>query len=366
KESKKEKMLKVKVYADHMSQPSHAILIFCKVNGIEFDEIKVEISKRQQLSPKFAAINPFKKLPAIVNGRFKLFESHAILIYLASAFLGIADHCVRYLVVTSASLKLNGKSSSFQDVWCGPGIGLASDHASASVDCVVARKNASSRRNLDAPLLFLNSMTVLDCLIDQRLYIGLPDAKQRVQVFGVHSSGKQLAEDVDFEKLVFRTVGFSGADIRNLVNEAAIMMVRKGHSKISQQDIVDVLDKQLLEGEKNRFFRANTKQTILISKIKHSFALVALMEFHYQLGGACGYAKTEYNICFFIFFKACDTTARTHRFATSGRSETVRATLDAVEEVIEERDLDPLFSERYTLFWIMLLLSKLAFSYYVE
>ncbi|CAK9314663.1 unnamed protein product [Citrullus colocynthis] len=84
--------------------------------------------------------------------------------------------------------------------------------------------------------------------IDRRLYIGLPDAKQRVQIFGVHSAGKQLAEDVDFGKLVFRTVGFSGADIRNLVNEAAIMSVRKGHSRINQQDIVDVLDKQLLEG----------------------------------------------------------------------------------------------------------------------
>ncbi|XP_021299489.1 ATP-dependent zinc metalloprotease FTSH 12, chloroplastic [Herrania umbratica] len=84
--------------------------------------------------------------------------------------------------------------------------------------------------------------------IDRRLYIGLPDAKQRVQIFGVHSVGKQLAEDVNFEKLVFRTVGFSGADIRNLVNEAAIMSVRKGHSKIFQQDIIDVLDKQLLEG----------------------------------------------------------------------------------------------------------------------
>ncbi|XP_020965324.1 glutathione S-transferase T1-like [Arachis ipaensis] len=57
-----------------MSQPSRAVLIFCKVNGIEFDEIRVEISKRQQLSPEFAAINPFKKLPAIVDGRFKLFE----------------------------------------------------------------------------------------------------------------------------------------------------------------------------------------------------------------------------------------------------------------------------------------------------
>ncbi|XLR22370.1 hypothetical protein S83_050270, partial [Arachis hypogaea] len=137
-------MLKVKVYADRMFQPSRAVLIFC---------------------------------------------NHAILIYLASAFPGIADHWL--------------------DVWCGPGIELASDHASTSVDCVVARKNASSRRNLDAverathreePLLFLNSMTVLDCLIDQRLYIDLPDAKQRVQIFGVHSSGKQLAEDVDFEK----------------------------------------------------------------------------------------------------------------------------------------------------------------------
>lgn len=84
--------------------------------------------------------------------------------------------------------------------------------------------------------------------IDRRLYIGLPDAKQRVQIFGVHSAGKQLAEDVDFGKLVFRTVGFSGADIRNLVNEAAIMSVRKGRSKIYQEDIVDVLDKQLLEG----------------------------------------------------------------------------------------------------------------------
>ncbi|WVZ02707.1 hypothetical protein V8G54_023513 [Vigna mungo] len=104
--------------------------------------------------------------------------------------------------------------------------------------------------------------------IDRRLYIGLPDAKQRIQIFGVHSSGKQLSEDVNFEEnvrlfiffglnvvalsvsqqLVFRTVGFSGADIRNLVNESAIMSVRKGHSKIFQQDIIDVLDKQLLEG----------------------------------------------------------------------------------------------------------------------
>ncbi|XP_073149013.1 ATP-dependent zinc metalloprotease FTSH 12, chloroplastic [Henckelia pumila] len=84
--------------------------------------------------------------------------------------------------------------------------------------------------------------------IDRRVYIGLPDAKQRVQIFGVHSTGKELSEDVDFEKVVFRTVGYSGAAIRDLINQAGIMSVRKGHSKIYQQDIIDVLDKQLLEG----------------------------------------------------------------------------------------------------------------------
>ncbi|XP_054808450.1 glutathione S-transferase T1-like [Prosopis cineraria] len=84
--------MSLKVYADRMSQPSRAVLIFCKVNGIEFEEIKVELSKRQQLSPEFKAINPLKKVPAIVDGRFKLFESHAILIYLASAFPGVPDH----------------------------------------------------------------------------------------------------------------------------------------------------------------------------------------------------------------------------------------------------------------------------------
>lgn len=94
----------------------------------------------------------------------------------------------------------------------------------------------------------LDSEFVRPGRIDRRLYIGLPDAKQRVRIFGVHGSGKRFSDDVDFEKLVFRTVGYSGADIRNLVNEAAIMAVRKGHSLITQKDIIDVLDKQLLEG----------------------------------------------------------------------------------------------------------------------
>uniref|UniRef100_A0A1J3GM68 glutathione transferase n=1 Tax=Noccaea caerulescens TaxID=107243 RepID=A0A1J3GM68_NOCCA len=84
--------MKLKVYADRMSQPSRAVIIFCKVNGIQFDEILISLAKRQQLSPEFKDINPLGKVPSIVDGRLKLFESHAILIYLASAFPSVAHH----------------------------------------------------------------------------------------------------------------------------------------------------------------------------------------------------------------------------------------------------------------------------------
>uniref|UniRef100_A0A1U7WJH3 Glutathione S-transferase T1-like n=1 Tax=Nicotiana sylvestris TaxID=4096 RepID=A0A1U7WJH3_NICSY len=73
--------------------PSRALLIFCKLNGIDFEEVYINLSKRQHLSPEFKEVNPLKQVPAIMDGRFKLFESHAILRYLACAFPGVADHC---------------------------------------------------------------------------------------------------------------------------------------------------------------------------------------------------------------------------------------------------------------------------------
>ncbi|KAL8556859.1 hypothetical protein ACS0TY_004365 [Phlomoides rotata] len=82
----------LKVYVDRLSQPSRAIWIFCKANGIEFEEVKIELGKGQHRTPEFAEVNPMKQVPVIVHDDFKLFESHAILIYLASAFPGVADH----------------------------------------------------------------------------------------------------------------------------------------------------------------------------------------------------------------------------------------------------------------------------------
>ncbi|GJP61579.1 hypothetical protein CLOP_g12514 [Closterium sp. NIES-67] len=83
--------------------------------------------------------------------------------------------------------------------------------------------------------------------IDREIHVGLPSEEQRIAIFGVHSRNRLLAPSVDFSKVAFRTIGFSGADIRNLVNEASIMAVRRGHAVIEQGDVVAALDKQLFE-----------------------------------------------------------------------------------------------------------------------
>lgn len=82
----------LKLFVDRMSQPSRAVILFCKVNGIDFEEVRIDLAKRQNFSPQFAEVNPLRQVPAIVDGRFKLFESHAILLYLACSFPGVADH----------------------------------------------------------------------------------------------------------------------------------------------------------------------------------------------------------------------------------------------------------------------------------
>ncbi|KDP25450.1 hypothetical protein JCGZ_20606 [Jatropha curcas] len=82
----------LKVYGHRVSQPSRAVMIFCKVNGIEFEEITIDLSKKQHKTPEFKEINPMGQVPAIVHDDFKLFESHAVLTYLACAFPGVTDH----------------------------------------------------------------------------------------------------------------------------------------------------------------------------------------------------------------------------------------------------------------------------------
>ncbi|XP_021753854.1 glutathione S-transferase T1-like [Chenopodium quinoa] len=84
-------MATLKVYADRRSQPTRAIILFCKVNGIEFEEVETRLFSDDLQTPEYQAINPMKKVPAIAHGDFTLFESHAILMYLACSY-HVPDH----------------------------------------------------------------------------------------------------------------------------------------------------------------------------------------------------------------------------------------------------------------------------------
>ena len=88
-----------------------------------------------------------------------------------------------------------------------------------------------------------NRVDILDPAIlrpgrfDRRVAVGRPDVRGREEILEVHSKGKPLSDDVDLEKVARTTVGFTGADLENLMNESAIACAREGRSCITQADI---------------------------------------------------------------------------------------------------------------------------------
>ena len=85
---------------------------------------------------------------------------------------------------------------------------------------------------------------------DRRVVIDLPDIKDREEILAVHAKNKPLAADVSIRKIAERTPGFSGADLANLLNEAAILTVRRGLKQVGEKEILESIEKVLLGPEK--------------------------------------------------------------------------------------------------------------------
>ena len=80
---------------------------------------------------------------------------------------------------------------------------------------------------------------------DRTITVSLPDAAGREAILKVHARNKKLAPGIDFHALSKRTVGFSGADLDNVLNEAAILAVREGKSEIEMSDIDETIDRRI-------------------------------------------------------------------------------------------------------------------------
>lgn len=106
---------------------------------------------------------------------------------------------------------------------------------------------------------------------DRQILIDLPDIKERAQIFDVHLKGLKLEEGFDREFLAKQTPGFSGADIANVCNEAALIAARKEKSFIQRQDFLDAIDRIVggLE-RKNRLISPDEKKTIAFHEAGHA------------------------------------------------------------------------------------------------
>ncbi len=80
---------------------------------------------------------------------------------------------------------------------------------------------------------------------DRQVTVSLPDKKGREAIFRVHSRNKKLSPEVDLAQIAKRTVGFSGADIANIINEAAILTVRANREEITMADIDEAIDRRI-------------------------------------------------------------------------------------------------------------------------
>ncbi len=106
---------------------------------------------------------------------------------------------------------------------------------------------------------------------DRRVAIDLPDIKDREEILGIHARGKPMAPDLSLRKIAERTPGFSGADLANLLNEAAILAVRQEKKTISENEILPSIEKVLLGPErKGRVISDHDKKVTAYHEAGHA------------------------------------------------------------------------------------------------
>ncbi len=97
---------------------------------------------------------------------------------------------------------------------------------------------------------------------DRRVIINLPDKKEREAVLEIHSRNKPLAKEVDLTRLAGVTTGFSGADLKNVINEAAILAVREGHKTITQRELQEAVERVSMGPERKSHKYSEKERTM--------------------------------------------------------------------------------------------------------
>ena len=106
---------------------------------------------------------------------------------------------------------------------------------------------------------------------DRQVYIELPDMAGRNEILNLYAGRVKLAPDVDLKNIARGTTGFSGADLENLLNEAALRAVRVGHTEITNEDMDEARDKIMMGPRKIRKIRETDKKLTAFHEAGHAF-----------------------------------------------------------------------------------------------
>ena len=138
----------------------------------------------------------------------------------------------------------------------GSGLGGGNDEREQTLNQLLVELDGFSNNEGVIVMAATNRADILDQALlrpgrfDRQVYVGLPDIKGREAILKIHARDKQLGEDVDLNSIAKGTPGFAGADLENLMNEAALLAVRRKHRFINQDDIDEAILKVQMGPEK--------------------------------------------------------------------------------------------------------------------
>jgi len=186
-------------------------------------------------------------------------------------FVGVGSGRVRDLFSTA---KKAGTSIIFIDELDaigrvrGAGIGGGHDEREQTLNQILVEMDGFERDSTCIIIAATNRPDILDPALlrpgrfDRRVILDLPDVSDREEALKIHCQGKPLAKDVNLREIAERTAGFSGADLANLANEAAILAARRNKDKVYQIELLESIEKVLLGPERKSHILSKKEKEI--------------------------------------------------------------------------------------------------------
>ena len=165
----------------------------------------------------------------------------------------------------------------------GAGLGGGHDEREQTLNQLLVEMDGFGKNEGVIVMAATNRKDILDPALlrpgrfDRQIYIGAPDWRGREEILRVHAKDKPIADDVDFEALAKTTAGFTGADLANLVNEAALLAVEREHPAVTRADLEQSMIKVIAGPEKrSRIVSPNERKLTAYHEAGHAVAMYHL------------------------------------------------------------------------------------------